>query len=269
MSAIGYGNSLPGITDRRNSVETDIGFQSRFGMFATYDALGIIASTARDPLHVGYEMQLRAGLLMANIAGSWTQYDADANDGSQFCSGVLAREVFVLDPSTGNAISKPGLIATSGNLKVSESQAYGLDARARAQLKAQGFTFDDMATSPAVLGHTYAGAKSVTAATTLTSADYGRLIVSVGAGALTHTLPALVNGAVIEILNAADQNMTVSSAATNDIVAVNDLSASTVAASTTAMKIGARFQFVGTYIGGTLKWVFSDRSAGAVTITVT
>lgn len=269
MASIGYGNSLPGITDRRNSVETDIGFQSRFGMFATYDALGIIASTARDPLHVGYEMQLRAGLLMANIAGSWTQYDADANDGSQFCSGVLAREVFVLDPSTGSAISKPGLIATSGNLKVSESQAYGLDARARAQLKAQGFTFDDMATVPAVIGNSFGGPRYVTATATLTSADYGRLIVSNGAGAVVLTLPALANGAVIEVLNVADQNFSVVSAAGNDMIGVHDAAASSIVVATSSMKIGARLKFEAVYINGTLKWAIANMSPGVVTVSLT
>lgn len=268
MAAIGYGNSLPGITDRRNSVETDIGFQSRFGMFATYDALGIIASTTRDTLHVGYEMQLRAGLLMANIAGSWVQYDPDANDGSQFCTGVLAREVFVLDPSTGNSISKPGLIATSGNLNVSTNQVFGLDERARVQLKAQGFTFDDMASSPAALGHPYSGARAVTGTTTLTSADYGRVIQVLSTAATVITLPAVANGAIITVQNLAAFNLTVTSAETNNIITVNDLSATSVSAQTALQLIGAKFRFVGTYVGGVLKWDATNQSLGTVTVTI-
>lgn len=270
MTSVGFSYSGPGFTEDRQSVENDIFFQTSFINTPLTDPVGIIDSTAVDSLHTSYTGQLRAGLVMAKLtaSGAWVDYDADANDGSQWACGVLCREVFLLDPSTGSNVTKQGLIAVAGHFKAAGSNLIGLDRAARTALQRQGFCFDDAPTVPES-GADWTGAKYVTAATTLTADDCGRLIVSEGSGALIHTLPAIAKGLVIEVMNVANQDITISSAAGNDIVAVNDASASTVAASTSSMKIGAHFKFTAEYVNTTLKWVFQNLSAGAVTVTVT
>lgn len=269
MTSAGFTYSEPGFTDDRQSIENDIFFQTAFIGSPVLDPLGEIDSTAVDSTHTN-TTQLRAGLVMAKLTsgGNWVDYDPTANDGSQIACGVLCREVYLLDPSTASSTSRRGLIAVAGNFKAAGSNLIGLDAMARSALKKQGFVFDDAPTVVADAGQEYVGPKYVTADTTLTSSDSGKLIVSNGS-ALTHTLPTLANGLVIDIMNIHDSAFTVSSAAGNDIIAVNDVAASTVAASTGNQKIGARFKFVATYINGTLKWVFSNKSPGVVTVSVT
>lgn len=265
----GYSYSEAGLTDSRESIENDVFFQTSFIGTPITDPLGLIDSTAVDSGHTSYTGQLRAGLVMAKLTstGAWVDYDPTANDGSQFACGILCREVYLLNPSTGANVSKTGLIAVAGNFKSAGSQLIGLDRAARSALKRQGFNFDDAPTVP-VCGQSLAGPKYITIATTLTSADCGRLIISGGAGSLTHTLPAIANGLAIEIENVVDQAITVASAEGTNIVAVNNAGASSVAASTASMKIGARFRFDAVYVNGTLKWLFSNQSAGAVTVTV-
>lgn len=266
----GYSYSTPGITDSRFSVENDIGFQERFGITALADPGAIIASTAVDATHAGYTTQLRVGLVMAKVtsSGKWVAYAPTANDGSQIAAGILARECYLIDPTTGLPQERSGLVALGGNLKVANGNLYGLDVAARMQLRNQGFVFDDASTNPSTVGFPYAAPRSVTATATLTSADYGKVIQVVSTANATITLPAVANGAIVTIQNLADFNLVVASAETNNIIAVNDLSATSVGAITLAMKIGAKFRFVGTYVSGVLKWDFTNQSGGSVTITV-
>lgn len=271
MTTAGFSHSEPGFTADRQSVENDIFFQTSFIGTPLLDPMGLIDSTAVDSTHTSYTGQLRAGLVMAKLdsTGAWVDYDADANDGSQIACGVLCREVFLLDPTTGSNGSRVGLVAIAGNFKAAGSNLIGLDARARNSLAKQGFNFDDATTAKVACGSTFAGTRYVTATETLTSADYGKLIVSNGSGAVVLTLPALSNGATIEVLNVADQNFSVVSAAGNDMIGVNDLSASSIVVATSSMKIGARLKFEAIYVNTTLKWAIANLSPGVVTVSLT
>lgn len=270
MTTPGFSYATPGFSDLRTSQENDVFFQTAFVGTPLMDPLGNISSTAVDSTNSVMTL-LRAGLVMAKLTsnGEWVDYDADANDGSQYACGILAKECNLLDFSTAAAADRVGIIAVGGNVKAANSNLIGLDARARAQLRHQGFVFDDCAITPPVMGHSFAGSRYVTGNTTLTSADYGRLVVVEGSGTVTITLPALANGASVEVLNVADQTLNITSAAGNDIVAVNDASASTLAFSTSSMKIGARVKLVGTYVNTTLKWVAQLMSPGVTTVSVT
>jgi hypothetical protein len=268
-TSAGFSYSEPGFSDDRQSVENDVFFQTSFIGTPLYDPLGLVDSTAVDTLHTSYTGQLRAGLVMAKLTstGAWVDYDPTANDGSQFACGILVRELYLLDPTTGSNVSKVGLIAVAGQMKAAGSNLIGLDRAARTSLRRQGFIFDD---GPTVLdpASPWGGARYVTATATLTAADHGKLIVSNGAGAVVLTLPAIANGLVIEGQNIANQSFQFASAEGTNIIAVNNAGATSVTASTASQMIGAHFKVTGTYINGTLKWVFQNLSPGVVTITV-
>lgn len=269
MTSAGFSTGEPGFTADRQSIENDIFFQTSFIGTPVVDALGLVDSTAVDTLHTSYTTQLRCGLVMARLAATnaWVDYDPTANDGSQFACGVLLEQLFMLDPSTGSVSSKVGKIAIAGNLKSAGSNLIGFDRAARTSLRRQGFIFDD-STTVYDAASPWAGAKYITATATLTAADSGKLIVSNGAGAVVLTLPAIANGLVIEAKNIANQSFQFASAEGTNIIAVNNASATSVTASTGSQMIGAHFRVTGTYVNGTLKWVFQNLSPGVVTITV-
>lgn len=104
-----------------------------------------------------------------------------------------------------------------------------------------------------------------TANYTVLGSDNGKLFTTTGAGAaVTFTLPAVKSGYCYGFLNAADQNMTVASAEGDNIVTVNDLSADSVAFSTSSEKIGA-FVKLYTNSAGT-KWLVEKMCSNAMTI---
>lgn len=268
MAGAGFSNSEAGFTDNRESKENDITFQTSFIGNPLYDPKGLVVSTATDSTHTSYTAQLRAGLVMAKVtsSGLWTAYDPTANDGSQWAAGILARELFMTDPSTGSPTNRLGQILISANVKAAGSLLYGLDQAARDRLKKQGFVFDDCTTT----SNSFQGAdtRKVTATATLTAADHGKLIEVVSAGAVVLTLPAIANGLVIDIVNLADQNLTVTSAEGTNVVGVNNLSATSVAFTTSSNKIGARLRLQAVTLNGasTLKWLATFGSAATATL---
>lgn len=270
MTFPGFSTSTPGNTDARFSLENDAFFQSNYLNDPIYDPLGQIDSTATDSTHTSYTAQLRVGLVMARLTsgGNWVDYDPTANDGSQIAAGILAKEVILTDPTTGSSQTRQGIVAVSGKVKSATGKLIGLDQMARMQLRQAGFIFDDASTNATPV-QPFTGPKTVTADTTLTSADYGKLVVCAGSGAINLTLPALANGAVIEALNAVNQNMVITSAEGTNIVVVNSLGATSLTFSTSSQKIGARVRLIGMYVNGTLKWVASiSGTGGTQTVTV-
>lgn len=83
-----------------------------------------------------------------------------------------------------------------------------------------------------------------TASYTITSADFGSVITTRGAGAaVTFTLPAAAStneGEWVLFANVADQNMIVAGA-DEGLVVFNDLTADSIAFQTTSEKIGGAF----------------------------
>lgn len=102
---------------------------------------------------------------------------------------------------------------------------------------------------------------------TITKTLNGTLFTNSGAaGAVVFTLPALSPYLAFRFRVVADQDVTVASAAGDDMVAFNDASADSVAFSTSGQKIGGGL-FIYSNAAGT-KWIVENESAGANTVTV-
>lgn len=259
--------SKPGFTAVRESHEAAISWQSHNMEFPLYAVNPLIDSTAVDSGNT-VTTTLRPGLVMAQLdsGAGWVDYDPDATDGSQQAAGVLVQEVNLYDYTTGAAIDKliGGTVVIGGRVKA--GNCINLDRQARNQLRQAGFVFDDEPGMPPVVR--FRRTVNKTADYTVVAADHGVMFTTLGAGAAVNfTLPTLAVGLAYEFLNAADQNMTITSAAGNDIITFNDLAASTVAFSTSSQKIGGRVRVESVYVNTTLKWVVTILSTNTVTIT--
>ena len=220
---------------------------------------------------------LRPGLLLGKITSSskLKQWDPSATDGSERIFGVLARGLSTLAAS-GSAEDKQGLIYIRGPMRADQLRILGAafvghasEHLARRQMTQGGrFHLDDQQDmQTAVLGGGWAKEVAKTADYTVVAADNGTLFSTLGAsGAVNFTLPALEAGLVYEFINRVDQNMTVTSAAGNDIVTFNDDQASSLAFSTSSQKIGARVRIEANDAGN--RWYASVLSS-TNTITVT
>lgn len=108
-----------------------------------------------------------------------------------------------------------------------------------------------------------------TAARTVTSADFGKIIACSYAGATTITLPdpsASTVGATFYITELVDQSLTVvggSTADNNKIIADGVLTSDSVAYSTASHKVGAMCRVIG--ISAT-KWLIVNSSSCAMTV---
>lgn len=261
MSVIGtFAWNPPGISTMQESYEVALSWGPDVKL--TWWNPSYISSSTTDPTNTP-TTRLRQGLLMGLItsSGQWINYDADNTDGSQIALGVLGYGVNMLDLFTNSAVNKLIPIIIGG--PVQAASLVGLDTMARAQMYPR-FLFTD-----SILGnYNFPWKKSVTktADYTVTAADNGTEFNTLGAsGSVTFTLPTLTNGLSYTFYNMANQNMVISSAAGNDIVAMNDLSASTLTFSTGGELIGACVQVYSNMAG--TKWLARNLSAGANTMT--
>ena len=168
--------------------------------------------------------------------------------------------------NNGNNIQRFGYVCVGGPVKA--SALIGLDYVARSQMRGRFLFDDDLDGHWSQFGPPYQKEGAKTANYTVVAADAGTLFTTTGAtGAVTFTLPALAAGlGPFGFLNVVDQNMTVASAAGDDIVALNDASADSLAFSTANQKIGGHLVFFCNAAG--TKWYAINRSVGANTITV-
>jgi hypothetical protein len=108
---------------------------------------------------------------------------------------------------------------------------------------------------------------ALTASTTLTSYDSGKIFTNRGAtGSITITLPVVNNetaGAELEVLVIADQTVIVASSPADTLVIFNDAAADSIALQTSGEKIGGALRFV---CDGTA-WVAQSLCSGAHTLT--
>lgn len=183
---------------------------------------------------------LRPGLLMGIVTatGYFKNCLSTATDGSQHPVGFLLEHVNMYDPMAGAVRAKTGKVLYTGHVKV--ANLYGFDEYARGLLSPR-FVFDDL--------RQVTGAwKTVTKATdyTVLAADNGTHFNTAGAaGAVVFTLPAITDcrGYRFRFTNVANQNMTVTAPA-NKLVTFNNLTATSVAFSTSNEKIGASVEIV-------------------------
>lgn len=257
-STMGDWMALPGPQAARETAETNfLWFRGATAVFQN----GVVVLSSTLDSGSSTTTQLRAGLLMGKITSSskYTQYSPTATDGSQVVAGVLVYPVSMIGPD-GVAVDKMNVLVVGGCVKNASLQ--GLDAQARQQMRGR-FIFDDDYQG----NYTYPWRQelSKTANYTVTAADKGTLFDNAGAvGAVIFTLPTLANGLCYGFSVQADQNVTISSAAGDDMIAPNDASADSVAFTTGGDKVGA---MVVVYSNpGATKWVVEKRCSNAMTI---
>lgn len=228
---------------------------------------GLLASTAVDSGNTP-TTSLRPGLLLGQLTatGEYVAYDPTAVTGAEVARAVLTHGISTLD-SGGVAVQKQCHLIAKGILR--GSAVLNLDLQARRQLLASGkFIFsDEDAGKPGFLGLPLREIAKDDDYTVLAS-DNGTLFTTLGAaGAVVFTLPAIAQGLAFEFLNLVDQNMSIVSAAGDDIVWVDDLAADSLTFVTTDQKIGAHVLLYANAAG--TKWYVRNLSPSTVTVTPT
>lgn len=261
MSLVGsqFGN-LPGMGTVVESFEAAF----TWGPYPPRYWLGAyIASTATD---VGNSpaSTLRMGLVMGKIfaTGQWTNYSATATDGSQIAAGVLSQNLRLQDVLTETNTAKFYAIMCSGGVKA--SNLLGLDNLARAQLST-AFIFDDQLSLGEKFPWLFQQNKTANYTISVLQ-DNLCLFTNLGAvGEVDFTLPPIANGLGFWFSDQAAQTMKVISNEGANIIALNNLVASSLAFSTGGQQIGGGL-FVYSNSAGT-KWIAQNQSAGVAAIT--
>ena len=251
---------VPGLTTSRETYENEFRWGSQYqGVFAN----GLISGAARDSGN-SPTYELRAGLLLGQIisSGKYTNYSPTATDGSEVAAAILLEGLRVQD-FEGNSVDRFYAVLVGG--PVQASKVLNLDLMARSQM--DKFIFDDIFHLQGNHYFPWKRFQSKTAAYTVVANDNYTLFDNVGAtGAVTFTLPALANGYLFGFRAQADFTITIASAEGDNMVALNDASADSVAFSTASGIIGGMV-WVYTNPGAT-KWIVENHSAGANTVTV-
>lgn len=263
MSSHGYHAGIPGSTEAIESAERAVLWHGVDGMGGHYFKTINVDATAVDSGNSPTSL-LRPGLVMGKLdaTNQYVDYDPDATDGSQEAVGVLVEELYTLDPSTGSAADRMFRMLIHGGVKAGE--LVNLDYQARAQLVDKGIHFDDLENPRLDWKRVNTQASDYT----IVAANNRHLFSTAGAsGGVTFTLPAIAAGLTFYFLNLEDQNMTIASAEGDNLVAINDAEADSVAFSTSSEKVGALLGITALYDGSTLRWVPFNLSPGAHTVT--
>lgn len=251
---------VPGITTSRETYEAEFRWGSQFqGVFANALIDGSAVDSGNSPTY-----ELRPGLLLGQVisTGKYKQYSPTATDGSEVASAILLEALRMQDFS-GNSVDRFYAVLVGG--PVQGSKVLNLDRMARQQM--DKFIFDD--TFQMVGNHWFPFKRfqTKTSAYTLVANDNFTLFDNVGAtGAVTFTLPSIANGYLFGFRVQADQNITVASNEGNNMIAFNDVSASSVAFSTGSQLIGGMVWVYSNPAAN--KWIVENHSAGTNTITV-
>ncbi|MCC7422543.1 MAG: hypothetical protein IT428_19865 [Planctomycetaceae bacterium] len=261
-TAYGYADAQPGMNDAVYTNERTVEWRPSPGTDFRYKSVCIDA-TAVDSANSPTTL-LRPGLVMAKLAASneWVDYDPDAADGSQEARGILVEECYLFDPVAGEAVDRYKRIMVSGGVK--HSECINLDAQARAQLRAQGFVFDDEHGNDSFLP--FARVVEKAADYTVVAADNGTLFLAT-TGAVTFTLPTKAVGLRFRFMQTTDANMVIASAGSaDDIIADGDAGADSITFSTASHKIGSVYEVICAYVGGSLKWLGFNLGGTAATV---
>lgn len=206
---------------------------------------------------------IRPGLLLGRLTtgGEYVEWDADADDGAQYVAGINKTDVTILDGyGTANDRVPPAIyvrgVFMASQLLIQGSALVGHtdEYLARRQLWNAGIVLDDdLFGYKAGGGYRFA---TVTGTTdTLTGDENGMTLFYNNAASVTVTLPTLKAGLEYTLIRAADEEFIVASAAGDDIVIGNDLSADSITFTTAGEQIGAEVHVRSVYIGTTLKWL--------------
>lgn len=251
---------VPGLTTSRETYESEFRWGSQFqGVFANALIDGNTVDSGNSPTY-----ELRPGLVLGQVltTGKYKQYSPTATDGTEVACAVLVEALRMQDFS-GTATDRFYAVLVGGPLQA--SKLIGLDLMARQQM--DKFIFDDIFGIPGNHWFPWKRFQTKTSAYTVVANDNYTLFDNVGAtAAVTFTLPTLANGYFFGFRVQADQNITVASSEGDNMIALNDASADSVAFSTGSQLIGG---MVVVYTNpGATKWIVENRSAGTNTITV-
>lgn len=212
---------------------------------------------------------LRAGLLLGKLTAddNYTEWDADATDGSQDLIGPLSRELRAQDFDGTDADRVLELII-KGPVKASQLLIQGSalvghvdEYLARRMLHGAGFTLDDDPAGYLAGNGPRFDALETATTKTLTDADTGKILYFSNVASVTVTLPAtckpgqefflLRTGAEEFILNGAANIIT---GQTADAGVANVVVQDTVTYTTADEHLGAYFHVLGVYHSTTPKW---------------
>ena len=269
---IGSIGSMPGISAERRSYERQILWGGKEAP-VLYDSDPTIGAAAVDAGNTP-TTDLRAGLLLGRKTsdGLLYQWDSTATDGTENVVGVLLNSISMLNGGVAeNKDAGAQGVVIYGPVKaaalLAKGTAFGSAAsRVLARKQTAGrFIFDDDVVG--VLSGRVQREVAKTADYTIVAADNGTLFTNTAAaGAVEFTLPAILPGLSFKFKGVVDQNMTVTSAEGDNVVALNDASADSIAFSTSSQKIGSG-AVVYSNAAGT-KWLVDLANAGVAAATV-
>lgn len=255
-----YANT-PGLTAARETYERDFRWgHAAQGVFFN----GLIDGATRDSGNTP-TFEIRPGLLLGQVTatGKFKEYSPTATDGSEIATGVLLEGLRMQD---FDQVDQDKLYAVLVGGPVRASQINGLDLMARQQM-ASHFIFDDIGHLTGSHWFPFRRFQNKQEAYTVVAADNFSMFDNADAsGAVTFTLPAIARGYLFGFRVVADQNVTVASAEGDNMIALDDAAADSVAFSTTNELIGG---VIWVYTNPAADvWIVENHSAGAHTITV-
>lgn len=214
-----------------------------WGSNAWYTLKSVVISSACVDSGSSPTTDLRPGLVLGKITsgGEYTAYAATNTDGSQVAEGILFTGVRMLSPISGSAEDKLGQLVVAGPVK--GGSLYGIDQFARANLFGRVVFDDDL------VGNRF-GWRDVVAKTadyTVVTADRDTIFTNRGAaGAVNFTLPAIAKGLKYLFYCEAAQDLTITAATADTLVAFNDLAADsvTIDQNTNSKQIGGALMVV-------------------------
>jgi hypothetical protein len=235
----------------------------------------VLSGASRDAGNTNYTDILRPGLLLGRITATnkVKEWNPTGTDGSQEVFGILG-PASKMQRLGANQDRWLGQIMVSGYVKpdrliIPGNSSLGIASNAsewviRSQMFRR-FIFSDMLTG---LGHSFGGWRNIVAKTadyTVTEADNNSLFTTEGAsGAVIFTLPTTAKkGLRYLFYNSEDQDLTVTAAA-NTMIALNDVTATSIKVNTTNEKAGNSFEL----IGDGAKWLCICHCNPAATVTV-
>lgn len=263
MTAFG-GYAEPGMGTLAVTTEYEILWGGDRGKGLVLEQNGNYAATIADAGNTGFTRVIRAGLLVGKLDTGATliEFNADLADGSQNVFGVVPVEFRATDFDAVDAARVLPVIVRAP-LKASQLLIEGAafvghqdEFLARRQLVAMGCILDDD-TNGQLAGAATRYERVTGTTDTLTASQNGTRLFYSNAASVTVTLPALIPGLIYDLVREGNEEFIVASAAGDDVIVGNDLSADSVTFTNASEHIGAWVRVESLYVGTTLKWHMS------------
>lgn len=253
----------PGVRAPQTSFENQFWFGHE--NLRVLDADPILVSTAIDA-GASPTSTLREGLVLGKVtaSGKWAEYDATQTDGREVARGILVGSLSMFNVVTAAVEDKPSGHEVMTRGLIMASKLFGLDANARKQLS-KNFMFDD-----AISGNDWGGGflrevSKITDYVVVAGDNFTEFVLKTATG--VFTLPAIGKGYRFKFRSEVNAAMGILSPEGNNIVALNDVAATSATFQTANMMIGAAAVVYSNAAGD--KWIFENRSAGTATVTLT